>query len=173
MERISFFFRIYLLVLPLATLAAVDAEPLSTADLHARYQHLIAELRCPKCQNQNLADSDSPISADLRRQIRQMLEAGRSDVEIEDYLVARYGDYILYRPRLQDSTYLLWLAPGVLLVTGALLFFLVVRRQRQSVRVQEAALDAQDKAQLDLLLASSQTQSPAVEERNAPADGET
>lgn len=173
MARISFFFRIYLLVLPLAALAAVDAEPLSTADLHVRYQHLIAELRCPKCQNQNLADSDSPISADLRRQIRQMLEAGRSDVEIEDYLVARYGDYILYRPRLQDSTYLLWLAPGVLLVTGALLFFLVVRRQRQSVRVQEAALDAQDKAQLDLLLASSQTQSPAVDERNAPADGET
>jgi len=171
--RIILFFRIYLLVLPVAALAAVDAEPLSSADLHTRYQHLITELRCPKCQNQNLADSDSPISADLRRQIRNMLEEGRSDGQIEDYLVARYGDYILYRPRLQDSTYVLWLAPVFLLVTAILLFFLIVRRQRQSVRVHEATLDALDKAQLEQLLAPSQTNSSSVDERHAPHNGET
>lgn len=159
-------------MLPMVTLAAVDAEPLSSADLHTRYQHMITELRCPKCQNQNLADSDSPISADLRRQIRSMLEEGRSDAQIEDYLVARYGDYILYRPRLQDSTYVLWLAPIFLLVTAILLFFFIVRRQRQSVRVQEAVLDAQDKAQLDQLLTPSQRNSPLVKERNAPSDGD-
>lgn len=173
MARIILFFRIYLLVLPLAALAAVDAEPLSNADLHARYQHLITELRCPKCQNQNLADSDSPISADLRRQIRNMLEEGRSDAQIEDYLVARYGDYILYRPRLQDSTYVLWLAPVFLLVTALLLFFLMVRRQRQSVRVQEVTLDARDKAQLEQLLASSQTNSRPSDANQAQQGGET
>ncbi len=171
--RIILFFGVCWWVLPMVALAAVDAEPLSNADLHARYQHLIAELRCPKCQNQNLADSDSPISADLRRQIRSMLEEGRSDVQIEDYLVARYGDYILYRPRLQDSTYLLWLAPGFLLAMGALLFFLVVRRQRQAVRVEEVVLDTQDKAQLQQLLAPSQAHSSPADEETTSSRGET
>ena len=113
--------------------AATEMDQLSTPELTARYRRLIAEYRCPKCQNQNLADSDSPISDDLRREIRRLLEEGRDDQQISEYLVARYGDFILYRPRLQQSTYLLWLAPGLLLSMGLLIAGLVIKRQRSGL----------------------------------------
>ena len=80
--------------------AVIEIAPLSSEELEARYRQLIDELRCPKCQNQNLADSDSPIAADLREQIRTLLEEGRSDDEVVAYLVDRYGDFVRYKPGL-------------------------------------------------------------------------
>jgi len=83
-----------------------------------RYQRLVRELRCTVCQNQNLIESSAPLAADLRRQVAQMIREGQSDEQIVAYLVVRYGDFVLFRPPLQASTYLLWFGPGLLLVLG-------------------------------------------------------
>lgn len=118
------------LCLSLAALAAVEVEQLSTPELQARYEVLIEEMRCPKCQNQNLAGSDSPVAGDLRREIRRLLEEGFTDREISDYMVARYGDFVLYRPPLQRNTLVLWLAPGVFAAIGLLVLIVIVARSR-------------------------------------------
>ncbi len=141
-----------------STGAVVDVDQLSTRQLSERYHHLVEEYRCPKCQNQNLAESDSPISADLRKQIRRMLEEGASDEAISDYLVARYGDFVLYRPRLQQGTYLLWLAPVVLLSIGVLVVGVVVSRRRAQPLAagdHELGLNVAEQARVNRLLAGS------------------
>ncbi|MGK2915974.1 MAG: cytochrome c-type biogenesis protein [Porticoccaceae bacterium] len=125
-----------LLAALLATLSAtawavVDVEQPTAAQQRERYHHLIDEMRCPKCQNQNLADSDAPIAADLRREIRRLLDAGNSDQQIIDHMVVRYGEFILYRPRWQPATWLLWLAPSILLGLGVLIAVWVIARQRR------------------------------------------
>jgi cytochrome c-type biogenesis protein CcmH len=85
-----------------------------------RFDQLTKELRCLVCQNQNLADSDAPLAHDLRREVHAMLQTGQSDEQIKQFMVERYGDFVLYRPPVQTNTYLLWLAPLVLLLGGAL-----------------------------------------------------
>jgi len=97
-----------------------------------RYQSFVDDLRCPKCQNQNLAGSDSPIASDLRRELHELLKNGMSDKEIVDFMVDRYGDYVLYSPRLQPNTWLLWFAPLALLLVGGLVIALIVRRRNAS-----------------------------------------
>ena len=104
----------------------------SKDSLRHRYEQLIEELRCPKCQNQNLADSNSPISVDLRRQIHRLLEEGKSDEEIKDYLVARYSKFILYRPLLDYSTWFLWVAPFVLIACASTAVFIMQRKYSAS-----------------------------------------
>ncbi|MEP6996524.1 MAG: cytochrome c-type biogenesis protein [Betaproteobacteria bacterium] len=116
----------------LFALAAVGgaAEPPSAA-LDARLKRLEAELRCLVCQNQTLADSNADLAGDLRREVRELALAGRTDDEIRDYLVARYGDFVLYDPPLKPTTWLLWFAPFTLLAGGGLLWWQVLsRRQR-------------------------------------------
>ena len=113
-----------------AVRASVEVEQLSTPELQARYQVLIEEMRCPKCQNQNLAGSDSMVATDLRREIRRLLEEGFSDQEINEYMVARYGDFVLYRPPLQRNTVALWVAPGVFAALGLLTLIVIVARSR-------------------------------------------
>ena len=114
---------------------ALGQSPLidfSEDSLRHRYEELIEELRCPKCQNQNLADSNSPISVDLRRQIHRLLEEGKSDEEIKDYLVARYSKFILYRPLLDDSTWFLWGAPFMLIACAFTAAFIMQRKYNAS-----------------------------------------
>ena len=110
-----------LVALMLFTLYAVAQEPLVFHDRQQqdRFDQLTRELRCLVCQNQNLADSDAPLAQDLRQEVYEMLMAGRSDEHIKQFLVERYGDFVLYRPPVQTNTYLLWLAPVVLLLIGA------------------------------------------------------
>lgn len=96
----------------------------------ARYQHLAGQLRCLVCQNQTLADSNAELAADLRLQVEKMIVAGRSDDEIKSYLVDRYGNFVLYRPPMQESTWLLWLGPFALLAIGALVWWRAQRRAR-------------------------------------------
>jgi cytochrome c-type biogenesis protein CcmH len=110
-----------LVALMLFTLYAVAQEPLVFQDRQQqdRFDQLTRELRCLVCQNQNLADSDAPLAQDLRQEVYEMLMAGRSDEHIKQFLVERYGDFVLYRPPVQTNTYLLWLAPVVLLLIGA------------------------------------------------------
>ena len=96
-----------------------------------RYQSLVEELRCPKCQNQSLADSGSGIAVDLRELVHQMIEQGKTDQEIVDYMVARYGSFVLYRPQHSTATFLLWYGPFILLGIGLLAFITVVRANRK------------------------------------------
>ena len=123
------------LCLPLAALAQPmgDPAPLQYRDRaeEARFHALSAELRCVQCQNQSLADSNAQIAHDLRREVLMLMQEGRSDAEIKQFLVDRYGGFVLYRPRMQGSTLLLWLLPGVLLLAGAVLLVVQVRKRRQ------------------------------------------
>lgn len=103
-----------------------EIHDFSSAELLERYEDLTQVLRCPKCQNQNLADSDSPISADLRREIYLMLEEGQSDQQIRDFLVARYGTFVLYNPPASGITLWVWLVPIFFALGGSLLVWRVV-----------------------------------------------
>jgi cytochrome c-type biogenesis protein CcmH len=94
-----------------------------------RFQALNKELRCPKCQNQNLADSNSPIAADLRNEVYQLLQQGKADSEIVNFMVDRYGEFVLYRPRVSQLTYVLWFGPIVLILAGILIVLVIVRRK--------------------------------------------
>jgi len=93
-----------------------------------RFQALSKELRCPKCQNQNLADSNSPIAQDLRKELYELLQQGKADSEIVDFMVNRYGEFVLYRPRVSGLTYILWFGPAVLILLGIIVVIVVVRR---------------------------------------------
>ena len=94
-----------------------------------RFHALVSELRCVMCQNQSLADSNAQIAHDLRREVLDLMREGRSDAEIKDFLVARYGEFVLYRPRVEGSTWLLWLGPVVLLLAGGIVVARIVRRR--------------------------------------------
>ena len=145
-------------VLCLPVWGVIEVDRLSSPALSERYQYLVAEYRCPKCQNQNLAESNSPISIDLRTEIRRLLEEGASDAQISDYLVARYGEFVLYRPRVQSSTYLLWVAPAVLLLLGLLIIVFIVRRQKRAVNTTQTALSGAEQAELQALLGDGEKQ---------------
>lgn len=134
--------------------AAIDVHEFKSEIDRKRYQSFIDEMRCPKCQNQNLSGSDSPIAMDLRNELYLMIEAGKSDQEITQFMVERYGEFILYRPRLSPATMLLWAAPVLLLVLGALLLLLIVRKRRRMEVEAEAGLSQQERARLDALLKS-------------------
>jgi len=119
------------LVLSGAASAAIDTYEFKDESERERFRTLTEELRCPKCQNQNIADSNAPIATDLRREIFRMLEEGKSNDEIVDYLVARYGDFVRYKPALNARTFLLWYGPAGLLVGGFLVLVVVVLRRRR------------------------------------------
>ena len=130
--------------------AVIETYEFSSPALQERYQSLSAELRCPKCQNQNIADSNAPIAQDLRRLLYEQLEKGSSDQEILDYMVARYGEFVRYRPSFDSATAALWLAPVVLLLGGFALLILTVRRRSEAVPLD--SLSASDKDQLRSLV---------------------
>ena len=119
------------LLAPAVVWAVIETYQFSSPDLEARYHTLSQELRCPKCQNQNLADSGSGIAVDLRELVHQMIEQGKTDQEIVDYMVARYGSFVLYRPQHSTATFLLWYGPFILLGIGLLAFIAVVRTNRK------------------------------------------
>ncbi len=137
--------------------AGVDAHEFSDSSLRQRHQDLSMVLRCPKCQNQNIAESNSPIANDLRGEIYRMLREGKSDDQIVDFMVARYGDFVLYDPRLSPRTALLWLGPGVLLLAGVLTLAIFVANRRRVRPVQLGALSDADQQRLTRLLQDSAT----------------
>ena len=109
--------------------AAVVTNAQTDAALEARLKTLSEELRCLVCQNQTLADSTAPLAEDLRREVRELARAGKSDAEIKQYLVARYGDFVLYKPPVKPTTWLLWFGPFAFLLGGALVWLVVLRRR--------------------------------------------
>jgi len=125
------------------TQAAIEAYQFDSAEMEADYNQLINELRCLVCQNQSLAGSNADLARDLRRETYQMLQQGKSQQEVVDFMVARYGDFVLYRPQFKSSTYLLWLGPFLLLL---LVLYLVVRRLRAAAKPVEVDADAMAQA---------------------------
>jgi cytochrome c-type biogenesis protein CcmH len=114
-----------------AALAVQPDEMLSDAALETRARTLSKELRCMVCQNQSIDDSDAPLARDLRILVRERLQAGDSDRQVIDFLVARYGEFVLLKPRFSAHTALLWLGPAAILLIGAFGLFLIARRQRR------------------------------------------
>ena len=110
--------------------SAIDSEQaFDDPEMQARYEHLISEVRCVTCQNQTIKDSNAFIAADLRREIRRLMGEGKTDAEITDFLVTRYGDFVLYRPRFSGKTMVLWVAPFLLVLFGGFAIFRVVRHR--------------------------------------------
>ena len=113
---------------------AIDTErAFDDPALQGRYETIIRELRCLVCQNETIADSNADLAADLRREIREMIAAGKSDDEIRDFMTERYGDFVLYRPPLSAKTLLLWTAPVLLLAIGGFAAARFIRRRRAEV----------------------------------------
>ena len=138
--------------LSVVELKAAELKEFSSDQLRDRFQVLVTELRCPKCQNQNLADSNSPISADLRTEIFRMLEEGSTDQEIIDFLVVRYGEFVMYRPPVKKTTLILWLAPGLLLIVGIIIIVVMRRRHTLDDTAARPALASEELERLDKLL---------------------
>lgn len=136
-----------------SALASVEVHQFDTPVERDRYRHLIEELRCLVCQNQNLAESDADLAKDLRQEIYEQIEAGKTNQDIIDYMVARYGDFVLYRPPFKPLTLLLWVGPFVILGGGILVLLLHVRRRRD----QAATASADELARARRLLDSSET----------------
>jgi cytochrome c-type biogenesis protein CcmH len=134
---------IILLLLTFAPLAwAVDATPpFPDPAQQARYERLIRDLRCLVCQNESVADSNAMLAADLRREVRDLIIAGRNDDEIRAFMTERYGDFVLYRPPLVPRTWLLWAAPALFLAGGLFAVFRIVSRRARAARADPATLD--------------------------------
>ncbi|WP_144292165.1 cytochrome c-type biogenesis protein [Rhodoligotrophos appendicifer] len=138
------------LAMTVPTLAVQPDEVLPDAALEARARTLSAELRCLVCQNQSIDDSDAPLARDLRLMIRERLTAGDSDETIIDYVVSRYGEFVLLRPRFEPATWALWLTPFVLLLAGVSL--VAMQRRRMRGKEPEAPLSVEEQARLERLL---------------------
>ena len=131
------------LLLIAAPAVAIDSgKAFEDPELQARYENIIAQVRCLKCQNQSIKDSNVFLASDLRREIRRLLSEGKTDQEVFDFLVERYGEFALYSPRKSGKTLVLWLLPFLLLVAGAFVGYSVIRK-RMSMTLDDEALAEQ------------------------------
>ncbi|MDX1723083.1 MAG: cytochrome c-type biogenesis protein [Pseudomonas sp.] len=137
--------------------AAIDTYEFADEAQRQRYRSLVEELRCPKCQNQNIADSDAPIAMDLRAQVYRMLEEGQSNEQIIDFLVSRYGDFVLYKPPVTARTLLLWYGPAGLLAAGFVLLGVVILRRRGKKSTGSSGLSTDEQQRLAALLSQRPT----------------
>ncbi|MGS2744463.1 cytochrome c-type biogenesis protein [Halomonas sp. LS-001] len=129
--------------------AGIELREFDDPVMEERYRDLTGSMRCPLCENQAIDDSDAPISGDMRERIYQLLQDGQSDIEITNHMVSRFGEYILYNPRLENRTYLLWGIPIALLLGGFLLVVLIVRTRRNA---SASSLSAEEQARLNELI---------------------
>lgn len=129
-----------LILSPIA--GAIDAgQRFDDPAKQARYERLIHDLRCLVCQNESIADSNAPLANDLRREVRELMEEGKGDAEIRDFLTERYGDFVLYRPPLKPRTWLLWSAPILFLLGGLGVVGVVVARRARAARANPHILE--------------------------------
>ena len=138
-----------LLLAGLTARAAIETYPFSSEENEQRYLHLVEELRCLVCQNQNLHDSNAELAQDLRRQVFEMIESGASDQQIVDFMVDRYGDFVLYRPPMRRSTWLLWFGPILLAVVGVVVLLRLIRRSNSG---QAPEIPAEERERVKRLL---------------------
>jgi cytochrome c-type biogenesis protein CcmH len=149
MRRLALFILLAALALP--ALAVTPDEILKDPALEARARHLSQELRCMVCQNQSIDDSDAPLAHDLRVLVRQRLEAGDSDKAVLDFIVARYGDFVLLKPPFQIDTMLLWGLPPLALIAG-IVALIVAARRRRMIDVQVASLTPDEEKRIEALI---------------------
>lgn len=140
---------LFMFIMTGTLLAAVEPMHFDTAEQEHRYQELMKELRCLVCQNQSLAESNAGLAGDLRQITHEMILQGKDDAEIVEFLVSRYGDFVLYRPPVKESTYLLWYGPIILFLLAIVAVTIYIRRRTQTA---ESNLDAGDKSRLEQLL---------------------
>ncbi|ABI37317.1 MULTISPECIES: heme lyase NrfEFG subunit NrfF [Shewanella] len=142
------------LLLSMATTAMatpVDTYEFKSPENQKRGLSLAHELRCPQCQNQNLIDSNSPVARDLRLEVYKMVDEGKGDDEIIEFMTSRYGEFVLYKPKMETKTYILWLGPVGLLLLGLIIGFIFIRKQRIGGTT-EPEISAEDQKALDALL---------------------
>ena len=132
--------------------AAIDTYEFKNDAERDRFRELTKELRCPKCQNQDIADSNAPIATDLRREIFRMLGEGKDNQQIIDFMVDRYGDFVRYKPALTGKTAILWFGPLVLLVGGFVVIGVIVGRRRTQRATRTDTRSAEERQRLDTLL---------------------
>lgn len=150
-------------LLGMTAYAAIEVYEFDSVQQEAQYRGLIEELRCPKCQNQNLAGSDAPIAQDLKQKTYDLIQEGRSDTEIRSYMQERYGDFITYKPPIRPSTWILWFFPPLLLIVLIAGWFWQSKRRQKVARGDSGtvidstatALTPVEKAELDRLLSRS------------------
>lgn len=147
---------VVLMLAAVSAQAVIETYQFDNKDLQLRYQRFTQELRCPKCQNQNLSGSNSPIAEDLRRELHRLLHEGYSDQEISDFMVARYGEFVLYRPPMQKETYALWFAPLVFLLIGFAVIAIVLWTRRQPAALisqrDDSSLTTAEQQKLDAMI---------------------
>lgn len=130
--------------------AAIEVYEFDTPEQEEAFKKLGKELRCPKCQNNNIADSNAGLAQDLRLKVYEMLKQGKSEDEIVDYMVARYGNFVTYNPPLTASTFILWAGPALFVIIGFTI--LVMRSRKPKVKTTKAELDKEEQARLEALL---------------------
>ena len=122
---------------------AIDTErAFDDPALQARYEHINRELRCLVCQNQTIADSNATLAQDLRREVREMIAAGKTDDEIREFMIERYGDFVLYRPRMTATNFLLWAGPVLMLLLGGFAMFRYIRKQAAEADAENSGPEA-------------------------------
>ncbi|VVO04164.1 cytochrome c-type biogenesis protein [Pseudomonas fluorescens] len=136
--------------------AAIDTYEFANDADRERFRELTKELRCPKCQNQDIADSNAPIAADLRKEIFRMLGEGKDNQQIIDFMVDRYGDFVRYKPALTSKTAVLWFGPAGLLLGGIVIIAVIIRRRRVQRTDTPDTLSTEERKRLDQLLDKDQ-----------------
>ena len=149
MKALQTIFLTTYLLLTAPVQAGLEVFDFTTGVDETRYKSLISELRCLVCQNQSLADSDADLAHDLRKEVYELMDQGQSDKQIVDFLVQRYGDFVLYNPPVKPATYLIWFGPFALLLIG---LFVLLRTLRQHRQDKPAEFSADEKARLEELL---------------------
>ncbi|MEA2118939.1 cytochrome c-type biogenesis protein [Halovibrio sp. HP20-50] len=132
-----------------AVAAGIELREFDDPVKEKRYHDLTSSMRCPLCENQAIDDSDAPISADMRERVYRLIEDGQSDTEIINHMVQRFGEYILYNPRLENRTYLLWGLPFALVLLGVVIVVLMIRARRHA---SAKALSAEERQRIDALI---------------------
>ncbi len=153
---IGFFSQVNLAIVDGHKYPFTEGSPLENQTRAELFKELAQELRCPKCQNQNLSDSDAMIAGDLRRELYSQIKAGKQGPDIIEFMVKRYGEFVLYRPKLNDKTYVLWYGPMALGAFSFLIFILVLRnRRKRALQESDDQLSQQDLSVIDDLLNES------------------
>ena len=154
----------FVLSMAVSAHAAIDVYTFETDAQREQYQALTKILRCPKCQNQDIADSNSPIASDMRREVHRLVREGKTEDEVVQFMVERFDEFVTYKPRVTVATYALWYGPWLLVAMGVGIVILLVRSRRRTASVVEAgngdALSAEQRARLAAFIAQNQHQNP-------------
>lgn len=158
---------VYLLLFMLLTVsgsaqAVIDVYEFENESQRQQYQSLTKILRCPKCQNQDIADSNSPIASDMRREVHRLVREGKTEEEVVDFMVERFDEFVTYKPKVSASTYALWYGPWLLVAIGLVIVVLLVRSRRSggtAADTAEVSLNAEQRARLAAFIAQHQAHS--------------